>query len=77
MIEILGEHKFWLSQNVVDPGMNIHKKGKIDYADFSKWLGNAFHMAPGFYFRQNTGVNPEYELQMRRQEENLKNDDVK
>ena len=33
----MGEHKFWLSQNVVDPGMNIHKKGKIEKFDMAKF----------------------------------------
>lgn len=32
------------------------KQGRIDYADFSKWLGNAFHMAPGFYLDRTLAV---------------------
>ena len=34
------------------------KLGKIGYSDFSKWLGNAIHMAEGFYFRHDSVKNP-------------------
>ena len=53
------------------------KLGKIDYADFSKWLGNAFHMPNGFYFRFNGYINPEQRLHLEKQKENLKDNDRK
>lgn len=34
------------------------KKGKLSYADFSKWLGVAIHQSEGFYFRHDSIKNP-------------------
>jgi hypothetical protein len=28
--------------------------GKIDYTDFSRWLGGAIHQVSGFYFRHDS-----------------------
>lgn len=33
-------------------------KGRINYADFSKWLGSAIHMPEGFMFRHDSVKNP-------------------
>lgn len=37
------------------------KNGKINYNDFSRWMGNAIHQSEGFYFRHDSKVNPQYE----------------
>ena len=37
------------------------KEGRINYPDFSKWLGNTIHMPQGFYFRHDSILNPNYE----------------
>ena len=34
--------------------------GKLNFTDFQKWLGNAFSTSPGFYFRQNSVLLPEF-----------------
>ena len=36
--------------------------GKINFTDFSKWLGSAIHMSEGFYFRHDSVQNPYYEM---------------
>jgi len=51
------------------------KQGRIGYSDFSKWLGNAIHMSEGFYFRHDSIKNPQYDLNLERQDKNLKNKD--
>jgi Ca2+-binding EF-hand superfamily protein len=33
-------------------------KGRINYSDFSKWLGSAIHMSEGFAFRHDSVKNP-------------------
>lgn len=38
--------------------MDSKKKGRINYMDFSKWLGNAIHQSEGFYFRHDSIKNP-------------------
>jgi len=40
------------------------KEGRINYPDFSKWLGNTIHMPQGFYFRHDSHLNPQYEMQL-------------
>ena len=50
------------------------KQGRIGYSDFSKWLGNAIHLAEGFYFRHDSVKNPMYELNLDRMERNKKDD---
>lgn len=42
------------------------KEGRLNYPDFSKWLGNTIHMPQGFYFRHDSVLNPAYELQRER-----------
>lgn len=34
------------------------KRGKLGYADFSKWVGNSIHQSEGFYFRHDSIKNP-------------------
>jgi len=34
------------------------KQGRINYSDFSKWLGSAIHMSEGFVFRHDSVKNP-------------------
>lgn len=41
------------------------KKGRINYSDFSRWMGNSIHMCEGFYFRHDSSVNPQYEKNMK------------
>jgi hypothetical protein len=43
-------------------------RGKINYSDFSKWLGSAIHMSEGFFFRHDSIKNPHYELNLLRME---------
>lgn len=36
-------------------------RGRLGYADFSKWVGNSIHQSEGFYFRHDSIKNPQYE----------------
>ena len=45
-------------------------QGKIGYSDFSKWLGTAIHLSEGFYFRHDSVKNPQFDLNLERQEKN-------
>jgi hypothetical protein len=42
--------------------------GRINYQDFSKWLGSAIHMSEGFVFRHDSVKNPMFELNDLREE---------
>ena len=53
------------------------KLGKINYSDFSKWLGNAIHMSEGFYFRHDSKKNPQYEMNEEKDARNKKDDKYK
>lgn len=37
------------------------KQGKLNYPDFSKWLGGHIHMSESFYFRHDSVKNPGYD----------------
>lgn len=37
------------------------RKGKLNYTDFSKWLGGSIHMSESFYFRHDSIKNPGYD----------------
>jgi hypothetical protein len=37
------------------------KKGKLNYEDFSAWVGSCIHQSEGFYFRHDSVRNPVYE----------------
>ena len=50
------------------------KQGKINYSDFSKWFGSAIHCSSGFYFRHDSSKNPNYDMQLQKQERNKGND---
>jgi hypothetical protein len=53
-------------------------RGKISYEDFSAWVGNSIHMSEGFYFRHDSTRNPQYEINMKRiQEQNVYQDKVR
>jgi hypothetical protein len=41
------------------------KKGKIDYSDFSRWMGGSIYQCEGFYFRHDSKVNPQYEKNLK------------
>lgn len=51
------------------------KQGRIGYSDFSKWLGSAIHMSEGFYFRHDSIKNPQYEMNLEKQDKMLKTQD--
>jgi len=34
------------------------KQGRLNYTDFSRWLGSTIHMSEGFYFRHDSIKNP-------------------
>ena len=34
------------------------KYGRLNYTDFSRWLGSTIHMSEGFYFRHDSIKNP-------------------
>ena len=40
---------------------DLKKIGKLNYPDFSKWLGSSIHMSESFYFRHDSIKNPGYE----------------
>jgi len=42
------------------------KTGRINYSDFSKWLGSAIHMSEGFVFRHDSKKNPQFDLNLAR-----------
>lgn len=37
------------------------RQGKINYTDFSKWMGGEIQKSEGFYFRHDSVRNPQYE----------------
>ena len=37
------------------------KQGRLNYSDFSRWLGNSIYMNEGFYFRHDSIKNTNYE----------------
>lgn len=37
------------------------KQGRLNYTDFSRWLGSTIHMSEGFYFRHDSIKNPQFE----------------
>jgi hypothetical protein len=41
---------------------------KLNYPDFSRWLGPAIHQAEGFIFRHDSKKNPGYESYLALQE---------
>jgi len=50
------------------------KVGRINYSDFSKWLGSAIHMSEGFYFRHDSIKNPYFDLNQQQQDKEKKAD---
>ena len=40
------------------------KQGRINYSDFSRWLGSAIHLSEGFYFRHDSHKNPIYDINL-------------
>ena len=55
------------------------KLGKINYEDFSAWVGSSIHQSEGFYFRHDSAINPQYDKNMRKNlsQEKNQNDIVK
>jgi hypothetical protein len=39
-------------------------KKMLNYADFSRWMGNAIQQAEGYYFRHDSKHNPEYAVNL-------------
>jgi len=38
--------------------------GRINYQDFSRWVGSSIHMSEGFYFRHDSQKNPQYDTNL-------------
>jgi hypothetical protein len=38
-----------------------NKKGRLNYSDFSKWIGSTINQSEGFYFRHDSWKNPAFE----------------
>lgn len=56
------------------------KVGKINYTDFSRWLGSTIHMSEGFYFRHDSIKNPQFDnniTKFNRTVSNLKQNNIK
>jgi len=56
------------------------KEGKINYTDFSRWLGSTIHMSEGFYFRHDSIKNPQFDNNLHkfnRTVQNLKENNLK
>ena len=49
-------------------------QGRINYTDFSKWLGNTIHLPQGFYFRHDSVKNPEYDMNLEKDAKNKQED---
>lgn len=47
------------------------KKGRLSYADFSKWMGVVIHQSEGFYFRHDSIKNPPYEENLTKKNEKI------
>jgi hypothetical protein len=45
------------------------RQGRLNFTDFSKWLGSAIHMSEGFYFRHDSVKNPIYEMNRKKDKE--------
>ncbi len=37
---------------------DTRNKGRVNYQDFSRWVGSSIHMPEGFYFRHDSKKNP-------------------
>jgi Ca2+-binding EF-hand superfamily protein len=46
------------------------RKGKIDFKDFCKWMGEAIQPSETFYFRHDSLRNPQYEDNLFKQDQN-------
>lgn len=56
------------------------KQGRLNYTDFSRWLGSTIHMSEGFYFRHDSIKNPQFEnniSKFNRTVQNLKENNMK
>jgi len=42
--------------------------GRLNYSDFSKWMGGAIHQSEGFYFRHDSKRNPMFDRNQEIQE---------
>lgn len=42
------------------------KLGRINYTDFSRWLGSTIHMSEGFYFRHDSVKNPQFDASVKK-----------
>lgn len=38
-----------------------HRQGKLNYADFSRWIGSTINQPEGFYFRHDSCKNPQFD----------------
>lgn len=42
------------------------KIGRLNYSDFSRWLGSSIHQSEGFYFRHDSHKNPAFDKNLTR-----------
>lgn len=51
---------------------NVNSKadgsGRLNYNDFSRWMGNEIHNLASFIFRHDSNRNPHYEMYLKEQE---------
>lgn len=64
ILRVLGEEGRTLNFNdltklIIDKDQK--RRGRINYTDFSKWLGGVIQQSEGFYFRHDSHKNPQYE----------------
>lgn len=48
-----------LTKLIVDKDQK--RQGRINYTDFSKWMGGEIQKSEGFYFRHDSMKNPQYD----------------
>lgn len=46
------------------------KKGKLNYADFTGWIGGSIQQPEGFYFRHDSRKNPSFDVNQEKLEKN-------
>lgn len=46
-------------------------KGRLNYSDFSKWIGSTINQSEGFYFRHDSWKNPGFEKNLLKYNKNF------
>jgi hypothetical protein len=47
------------------------KKGRLNYSDFSRWIGFTINQSEGFYFRHDSWKNPGFENNLVKYNKNI------